>query len=105
MPEGASHAEIFLGLKSNFGLSISPFPFQKLPKIVNNNLNSLALHFGENFMKIGPTKAKLWVFTVPHSCNIFNMNAITMIFTMVYNQSEMEITFLKTESSLPILTA
>ena len=39
---------------------------QKLPKIVNNISNSIALQFGKNFMKIGQKIAKLQMFTSTH---------------------------------------
>ena len=39
---------------------------QKLPKIVNNIPNSIALQFGDNFMKIRLKIAKLHMFTFTH---------------------------------------
>ena len=41
---------------------------QKLPKLVNNSTNSLALQFGENFMKISTKIAKLQMFSFTHWC-------------------------------------
>ena len=53
------------------GPNIGSFPFkneQKLPKLVNNSTNSVAIQFGENFMKIRTKIAKLQMFSFTHWC-------------------------------------
>ena len=53
-------------LRPNLGPNISPFPIkneQNLPELVYNIPNIFALHFGENFIKIGPKIANLQMFT------------------------------------------
>ena len=53
-------SEIFLGLFWDRIAALSQSKNeQKLPKIVNNITNALALQFGENFMIIGPKNSKL----------------------------------------------
>ena len=40
--------------RPNLGQNAAPFPIQNLPKMMFYIPNFLALHFGENFMKMGP---------------------------------------------------
>ena len=69
---------------------------QKLPTILNNIPNSLALQFGENFMKIGPKNSKVtdvyvhtdapYIFTIYTGAIPFKVNALTLIFIIVLDR-------------------
>ena len=111
--EGITITEIFLGLF--WGLISTPSQSkieQKLPKLVNNIHNSLALQFGVNFMIIRKKKNSkvidVYIHTLVHNfVVIIKFNAITLIIYYGFKTDNLKLSssFFRQNLVFPILVA